>query len=188
MNTAHFALITLASLLAPAALAQHQTFTVNPDASQVKMELPGTGHTTEGAFHVDKGTVQFDPAPGPMSGTVVVNAGSGKTGNDGRDKKMTNEVLEASRFAEISFAPASYTGALAASGDSTIQVTGTFTLHGVAHPLTVPMQMHLDAGRMTAHTNFSIPYVQWGLKDPSVMFLKVAKEVKIDLTLVGSVQ
>lgn len=188
MKSAPFGITAFIFLLIPSALAQHRTFVINPDASQVKMELSGTGHTTEGAFHVRSGSVPFDFASGAMEGGVVVNAGSGKTGSDLRDKRMTNEVLEASKFNEITFAPTSYTGALAVSGDSTIQVSGTFTLHGVAHPLTVPMQIHIEGSKMTAHTNFAVPYVRWGLKDPSIMFFKVAKEVTIDLTLIGSLQ
>jgi polyisoprenoid-binding protein YceI len=174
------------TLLAPAALAQHRTFTVNPEASSVKIALPGTGHTTEGTFHVEQGSVQFDAAPGPLSGMIAVSAASGRTGNDTRDKHMATEVLEAAKFSEITFAPQTYTGTLAATGDSTIQVTGIFTLHGAPHLLTVPMQMHIEGNKLTAHTSFKVPYVQWGLKDPSIMFLKVAKEVQIELTLVGS--
>ncbi|MGO9267192.1 MAG: hypothetical protein ACLQBA_20330 [Candidatus Binataceae bacterium] len=30
-----------------------------------------------------------------------------------------------------------------------------------------------------------IPYVAWGLEDPSIMMFKVAKEVAIDVTTVG---
>ena len=33
----------------------------------------------------------------------------------------------------------------------------------------------------------AIPYVQWGLKDPSFMMWKAEKQVDIDLTLVGHV-
>jgi hypothetical protein len=63
----------------------------------------------------------------------------------------------------------------------------TFTLHGTPHDMTVPMQVHIDGNSLTAKTHFVIPYVQWGLKDPSVFILNVAKEVEIDLTLAGRV-
>lgn len=49
----------------------------------------------------------------------------------------------------------------------------------------MPMQVHIDNGAVTAKTHFIVPYVKWGLKDPSIFRLKVAKEVEIDLTLTG---
>ena len=98
---------------------------------------------------------------------------------------MTNEVLDAPHFADVAFAPRSFQGTIAPTGDSTIQVTGTFTLHGTPHEITVPMQIHIVGSNCTAKTHFTVPYVKWGLKDPSVFILRVAKEVDIDLTLVG---
>src|ERR1039458_3627015 len=99
---------------------------------------------------------------------------------------MVTEVLDAPHFADISFAPKSYQGTIAPSGDSMIQVSGTFTLHGTPHELTVPMQVHIDGTTCTAKSHFSVPYVKWGLKDPSTFILRVGKEVIVDLTLVGS--
>jgi hypothetical protein len=49
------------------------------------------------------------------------------------------------------------------------------------------MQIHIEGTSLTAKTHFTVPYVKWGLKDPSIIILKVAKEVDIDLTLVGRV-
>jgi polyisoprenoid-binding protein YceI len=176
---------TLPLLFASSVLAQHQTFTISPESSDVSFTLGGSGHETHGTFHVQNGSIDFDRTAPRLSGSVVVAAGSGKTGNDSRDKKMTNEVLDASHFAEVSFAPQSYSGTIAPTGDSTIQVTGTFTLHGTPHDLTVPMQIHIDGVNCTAETHFIVPYIKWGLKDPSVFILKVAKEVDVNLTLVG---
>jgi phage host-nuclease inhibitor protein Gam len=48
------------------------------------------------------------------------------------------------------------------------------------------MQIHIEGTALTAKTHFTVPYVQWGLKDPSIFILKVAKVVDIDLTLTGS--
>ena len=47
------------------------------------------------------------------------------------------------------------------------------------------MQIHIDGSNLTAKGHFTVPYVKWGLKDPSIFILKVAKEVDIDLTLSG---
>jgi len=178
-------ILGLLPLLATAALAQHQTFTVDPQASEVSIMLGGSEHAVHGNFHVQSGSIAFNQGASNMSGSVVVSAGSGKTGNDSRDKKMVTEVLDAPHFADITFAPKSYQGTIAPKGDSTVQVTGTFTLHGTPHELTVPMQIHIEGSSCTAKTKFIVPYVQWGLKDPSVFILKVAKDVQVDLSIVG---
>jgi polyisoprenoid-binding protein YceI len=183
---AKFIFLALVPAVIPAALAQHRTFAVNPDASQVAFTLAGTGHHVNGTFHVQSGSVDFDRAAKTISGSVIVAAGSGNSGEPSRDKKMNSDVLDAAHFADVSFAPKSYQGTIAPGGDSSIEVTGVFTLHGTPHDLTVPMQIHIDGTSLTAKTQFKVPYVQWGLKDPSIFILKVAKEVDIDLTLVGS--
>jgi polyisoprenoid-binding protein YceI len=184
-NAAKSLFLALPLLLAPLALAQHQTFSVNPDASQVAFALGGSGHHVQGTFHVQSGSIDFDRAAARISGSVVVAAGSGNSGEPSRDKKMNSDVLDVAHFADVSFRPRSYQGTIATAGDSTIQVTGTFTLHGTPHELTVPMQIHIEGGNCTAKTHFTVPYVKWGLKDPSFFVLKVAKEVDIDLTLAG---
>ncbi len=175
----------LSALLAPLAHAQQQVFTIAPDTSTVDFTLGGSAHATHGAFHLQKGAITFSRTAPAISGLVVVAAGSGKTGNDKRDEKMSTEVLDAPHFMEVTFVPKSYTGAIAPTGDSVIQVTGVFTLHGTPHDLTVPMKLHVDGAACTARTTFTVPYVQWGLKDPSIFILKVAKQVDIDLDLVG---
>ncbi len=177
--------LSLPLFAAHLALAQHQAFTVAPESSEVAFTLGASDHTVKGTFHVQSGSINFDRSASTISGSVIVSAGSGNSGNQGRDKKMNHDVLDVDHFAEVSFVPKSYQGAVAASGDSTIQVMGVFTLHGAPHDLTVPMQIHIDGSNLTAKTHFTVPYVQWGLKDPSIFILKVAKEVGIDLTLVG---
>lgn len=171
--------------LAPFAQAQHQTFTVVPDQSKVDFLLGGNTHHVQGVFHVQSGSIEFDPDSGKISGSVIVDAGSGNSGEASRDKKMNTDVLDTAHFAQVTFTPSSYQGTIAPSGDSTIQVAGIFTLHGTPHDLTVPMQIHVEGANLTAKGHFTVPYVKWGLKDPSIFILKVAKEVDIDLTLTG---
>jgi len=177
----------LVGVLAPAMLAQHQTFVVNPDASEVKITLVTTHEVVNGTFHVQSGSIEFNRSTPKMSGSVVVFAGSGKTGNDSRDKKMDKDILEVDQHATVSFEAKTYTGSIAPSGESTIQVTGIFTLLGTPHEITVPMQLHLDGTSATAKAHFMVPYVQWGLKNPSFLIWKADNDVAIDLNLVGSV-
>ncbi len=180
-----FAVFALAVLLAPVALAQQQTFVANPDASEVKMTLKTTREVVNGTFHIQSGSLEFDRSAAKMSGSVVVLAGSGKTGNGSRDKKMHKDILEVEQHATVSFEPNSYAGAMAPSGDSTIQVTGIFTLLGTPHEITIPILVHLEDASATAKAHFVVPYIQWGLKDPSFLFWKADKDVAIDLFLTG---
>ena len=179
------AVLALTVLLAPVALAQQQTFVANPDASEVKMTLKTTREVVNGTFHIQSGSLEFDRSAAKMSGSVVVLAGSGKTGNGSRDKKMNKDILEVEQHATVSFEPKSYSGAIAPSGDSTIQVTGIFTLLGTPHEITIPILVHLEGTTATAKAHFVVPYIQWGLKDPSFLFWKADKDVAIDLSLTG---
>ena len=180
-----FTVFALAVLLAPVALAQQQTFVANPDASEIKMTLKTTREVVNGTFHIQSGSLEFDRSAAKMSGSVVVLAGSGRTGNGSRDKKMNKDILEVEQHATVSFEPKSYTGAIAPSGDSTIQVTGIFTLLGAPHQIAIPMLVHLEGTTATAKAHFVLPYIQWGLKDPSFLFWKADKDVAIDLFLTG---
>jgi polyisoprenoid-binding protein YceI len=180
-----FAVLALAAILAPAALAQHQTFAVDPDASGVKITLKTTHELVNGAFHVQSGSIEFDRGTPKMSGSVVVLAGSGKTGNGSRDKKMNKDILEVEQHATVSFEPKSYAGTIAPSGDSTIQLTGIFTLLGTPHEITVPILVHIENTTAAAKAHFVVPYVQWGLKNPSFLIWKADNDVAIDLSLTG---
>jgi len=180
-----FRVIVLAALLAPAALAQHQTFVVNPEVSQVKITLNTTHEIVNGTFHVQSGSIEFDPGAPRMAGSVVVLAGSGKTGNDSRDKRMNKEILKVEQYATVSFEPKTYTGVIAPSGESNIQVSGVFTLLGTPHEITIPILVHLEGTTATAKAHFVVPYVGWGLKNPSFLIWKADNDVAIDLSLAG---
>ena len=179
--------VILTGLLAPASSAQHQSFVVNPEASEVRITLKTTHELVSGTFHVQSGSIEFDRGAPKMSGSVVVLAGSGKTGNDSRDHKMTKDILQVEKYATVSFEPSTYTGAIAPSGDSNLQVTGIFTLLGTPHQITIPMMVHIEGVNATAKAHFVVPYIQWGLKNPSFLFWKADNDVAIDLNLAGTI-
>jgi polyisoprenoid-binding protein YceI len=166
-------------------LAQDKTFTVNSGQSEVMFSLGDVLHQVHGTFSIQSGNVRFEGSGPQMSGSIVVAAGSGKSGNNTRDHRMSADILNAPQFTEVTFSPRHLNGAIAATGDSTVQIDGVFTLHGAPHDLTLPMQIHMDGTTCTAKTHFMIPYVKWGLKDPSTFLLRVNKEVDVEITLVG---
>ena len=158
-----------------------------PAKSNADILLTGNFHTVDGSFALKHGALQYDPATGRTSGEIVFDATSGKTGSDGRDRKMHKDVLESARFPEISFRPDHAEGTLRAAGDSTLQVHGIFSIHGADHELTIPVTVHLDDDTWTAKAAFQIPYAKWGMKNPSVLFLRVAGFVDVQLHAAGSI-
>jgi polyisoprenoid-binding protein YceI len=176
-----------AGLALTLAAYSQQHYRVDPATSEVHFTLGASDHPVDGTFQVTSGDFTLDPQSGAMTGTVSVDASSGQSGNQSRDKKMTKDQLKVQTYPTVTFAPATFSGQVKDSGDSSGPVEGTFTLLGQAHPIIVPMTVHREGDHFSASGTFSVPFVSWGVKDPSFMFMKVDKEVKIDLKLTGTV-
>jgi len=162
--------------------------TLDAGQSMVHWTLGTTLHTVHGTFAFKGGSLQVDPATGKVSGEMVVDATSAKSGNDSRDNKMHKDVLESARFNEVTFRPDNFTGKLADSGESTVQLHGTFLLHGQGHELTVPVQVNLAGDHWTGSAKFGVPFIEWGLKNPSNWLLKVDHVVNLELQFKGALQ
>jgi len=187
----------LAAVLVLSALPQHaapqssqtgQVFEIDPTQSKVHWTLGTTLHAVHGTFVLKKGALQIDTSTGKAAGEIVVDATSGKSDNDSRDKKMHKDVLESTRFTDIIFRPDRVEGKLAPQGDSAVQVHGVFSLHGRDHEFTVPVQATLTADHWAGTAKFSIPFIEWGMKNPSTWILKVEHAVSVELELEGTVQ
>jgi len=173
---------------APQSPASEIVVELDPAKSKVHWTLDTTLHTVHGSFAVKKGTLHLDPVSGKAAGEIVVEATSGNSGNDSRDKKMHKEVLESARYAEVIFRPDRVEGKVTPQGLFSVQVHGLFVLHGSEHELTVPVQAEFTGDHWTGSAKFSVPFIDWGLKNPSNFFLKVNHMVEIELELKGSVQ
>ena len=161
---------------------------IDPAQSRVHWTLGTTLHTVHGTFAFKSGTFRLDPATGKASGEIVVFATSGDSGNDSRDKKMHKEVLESAQYQDVIFQPDRVDGKIAPQGSFTVQVHGIFVLHGAEHELTVPVQAELGGDHWTGSANFNIPFIDWGLKNPSNFFLKVEHAVQIQLEMKGRLE
>jgi polyisoprenoid-binding protein YceI len=166
-----------------------QQMQVNLDPAQTKIEwtLGATMHTVHGTFKLKSGTVKFDPKSGDASGEIIVGATSGESGNHDRDADMHNKVLDSARYPEITFLPRRVIGNLAEQGKSNLQVQGVFKIHGGDHDFTLPMTVENNGGAITASSSFVVPYQDWGMKNPSKMFLHVDSKVDVSISTVGHV-
>jgi polyisoprenoid-binding protein YceI len=173
---------------APQPPASEIVLGIDPAQSKVHWTLGSTVHTVHGSFAFKKGTLQLDTSTGKARGEIVVDATSGNSGNDSRDKKMHKEVLESGRYAEVVFRPDRVEGKITPQGTSAVQVRGVFVLHGSEHELTVPVQAELAGDHWTGSAKFNVPFIDWGLRNPSNFFLKVDHAVQIELELKGSLQ
>ena len=161
--------------------AAENTVTFDPPQTQIHWTLDSTLHQVHGTFKLKGGFIKFDPETGKASGQLVVSAISGESGNDSRDKKMHNSILDSNKYTDIVFTPDRVNGQVAGQGKSQIQVHGVFKLHGTDHDFTLPVEVEMKNGQASAAAHFSIPYVRWGLKNPSVFLLKVNDTVQIDI-------
>ncbi|HKV62170.1 MAG TPA: YceI family protein [Candidatus Acidoferrum sp.] len=182
------ALSALPQHAAPPRPANEIVLGIDPARSKVHWTLGTTLHTVHGTFAFKSGTFNLEPATGKASGEIVVYATSGDSGNDSRDKKMHKEVLESTKFQEVIFRPDRVEGKIVPHGSFTVQVHGIFILHGTEHELTVPVQAEFGGDHWTGSATFNIPFIDWGLKNPSSFFLKVEHAVQIHLELKGSLR
>jgi len=176
----------LAAQTSSGPLAHELLLQLDAARSEADITLAGNLHTVKGTFLLKRGAIQFDPATGKADGEIIFDATSGKTGNGSRDNKMHKDVLESRRYPEIVFHPGRADGTLAAEGASTLQVHGVFTMHGTDHEVTFPVEVTLAGSAWTAQASFQVPYVQWGMKNPSVLFLKVGDTVQVEFHAAGS--
>jgi polyisoprenoid-binding protein YceI len=182
------ALAFVATSLALTARAQEASLELDPVQTRIGFTLGDVLHTVHGTFKLKRGTINFDPGTGKASGLVVVDATSGDSGSHARDHKMHKDVLQSGQYPEITFTPQQVQGPVLSKGDFKVQVLGTFTMHGASHPLTLVVQVHLAGDSLTADTRFTIPYVSWGLKNPSTLFLRVNDTVDIAIHAVGQIK
>jgi len=187
-SRAAVAAVLLLGVATESAGAQSASLQLDPQQTTVRFTLSDVIHTVRGTFRVERGSLTLDPVTGAFHGEIVVDAASGQSGNGMRDRKMHREVLESERFPEIVFRPDHLEGTVPPEGRSTVRVHGIFNIHGTEHELTIPAQVATFPDHWTAALHFSIPYVKWGMKNPSTLFLRVSESVDIDMNATGTIK
>ena len=159
---------------------------LDPAQTKLHFNVDSTLHMVHGTFAVKSGSLQFDPQTGKASGSIVVNAVSGETGNNSRDQRMHKEILETWKFAEATFRPSQIDGQVSLTAPCDFKVKGVITLHGTDHELVAEIHSEFTGDHWKGTAKFDVPYIQWGIKDPSNFLLKVKPVVNVELELAGS--
>jgi polyisoprenoid-binding protein YceI len=168
------------------AAAHEIALTLDPAQTRLHFSVDSTLHMVHGTFAVKSGSLQFDPQTGKVSGSIVVNAVSGETGNNSRDQRMHKEILETWKFAEATFRPSQIDGQVSLTASSDFKLKGIITLHGTDHELVADVHSEFTGDQWKGTAKFDVPYTKWGIKDPSNFLLKVKPVVNVELELSGS--
>jgi polyisoprenoid-binding protein YceI len=180
-------LLAIPVFVIPACAADF-SFEMKPETTKVQWTLSDVLHTVHGTFKLKSGRIDFDTDTGKASGQVVVDVASGESGSEARDSRMHANVLETKKFPEAVFAPNRVEGTLALPGTSTVKVHGAFTIHGSTHEIAIDVQVTAAPDQLRTAMSFDIPYVAWGMKDPSNFVLKVNKTVQMSIEADGPLQ
>lgn len=188
-NRAFVFVLAMAALAYPAAAAELRSGTLELDPSKTLIEfrLPGALHTTHGTFRLEHGFIKADPGTGEAGGSIIVDAKSGDSRIATRDNRMKESVLDVQKYPEITFTPQQVTGQLGTDGQFQAKLQGVLTLHGSGHQIVMEVKGRLVGDSLIAASHFSVPYVEWGMEDPSLLLLTVAKQVDIDIATAGHV-
>lgn len=164
------------------------TLHFDPAATKINWTLKDILHTVRGTFQLKSGVIMFDEDTGTADGELIVETSSAESGNNARDKRMKKDVLESTKYPEVIFHPEKVIGAVHAGQTQTVTIEGTFTIHGADHPLFLQVETALNDHTLTAKTSFVVPYVAWGMKDPSTLMLRVGKDVQVSVDARATVQ
>ena len=171
----------------PAAVSEI-VLTLEPAQSTVHWTVDSSLHTVHGTFALKSGTVHLDPETGKAGGEIVVDATSGESGSNSRDARMHKEILETPKYPEVIFRPTQVEGKVSQAGASDVKLIGVFSIHGADHDLTTLVHAELTGDRWKGTSKFDVPYVKWGIKNPSNFLLKVKFVVSVELEMSGEVK
>ncbi len=185
-------LVTLALLIAivPArtAVAEAIALDLDPGQTSVDFTLGAFLHTVHGSFKLKSGALRIDSATGSAQGEIDIDLTTGVTGIGARDGVMRGSVLETARYPDAVFTADSVTGRLNADGASALDIHGRLAIHGAAHDVTLHVTTMSSGTQVNAATRFTIPYAQWGMKNPSTLFLRVDDHVDVNVRALAHIR
>ncbi len=177
--------LSLLLLLALPVPAGAWTLEIDPSQSTVRFTFGATLHTVHGSLAIEQGSFRYDPETRAASGSVYIDMTTASTGNSRRDHKMHEKILETKRYPRAVYTLERVDGTFNPTGRSELLMHAKLVLHGTEHEMLIPAEVRVEGERLTGRCRTTIPYVAWGLADPSFLLLRVEKTVDVDLEVVG---
>jgi polyisoprenoid-binding protein YceI len=166
--------------------AKEITVEIDAAKSKVHYSVDSSVHTVHGTFTLKDGSkLHLDPATGKAGGEVAVYATSGESGNNSRDERMHKEILETHKYPDFVFRPNQVEGKVNPEGASDVKLHGVMLIHGGEHEIVAQVHEELAGGQCKGTAKFDVPYIEWGIKDPSNWLLKVKPVVHVEVEIEG---
>ena len=164
------------------------TVSIHLDPARTKVSfMAGSIRRIHGTFQLKTGLFALDTKSGMAQGEILVDASTEKSNDARLDQRIQNETLESTKYPGIFFHLEKVMGKLPAKGgEQHLKLTGTFNIHGADHPLTVDVDAVTTGSDVVLKSTFSVPYVQWGMKDASTLFMR-DRDIKIMVEAHGTV-
>jgi polyisoprenoid-binding protein YceI len=168
-------------------------FQIRPDGgSKVVFLSKATMESFKGKTTRVEGRVVVDPASLGDSVTVdvEVDLASLDTGIRKRNQDMRENHLETAKYPKAVFHGVTVRGPAGAALESgksvTLDLEGTFTIHGVSRRLRAPVRVVYEpkgaGGRIRFETTFPVSLADYNISRPQFLFLKLADVQQVTVT------
>lgn len=179
-----FVLVVLLGGATPSA-AEPYRLVLDPAATEISFTLGARLHTVRGRFALASGEIAFDPETGAASGEIRVDARSGDTGIDRRDRVMHEEVLDSPTHALLVLRPERIEVTRREADALAGTLFGRFEVRGASHPIELAFEGTRQGESARVAVRFDVPWVAWGLPDPSNVVLSVEKTLAVAVSAGG---
>ena len=159
----------------------------DPASTQIRFKVGSMLRDVRGSFQFKGGALAVDPDSTLAQGELLVDATTGRTGNAARDKELQEDVLESKRYPSIFFHAEHLRGQIPKTdGSSDVIAEGMLNIHGADHPLQMKVHLVRVGNSLSATTHFTVPYVEWGMKNPRGSFLHLSKTAQVEVSAKGT--
>jgi polyisoprenoid-binding protein YceI len=166
---------TLTPPPSPTAIPNSRPFLIDAQTSTFGYSAAGQGILSamkiEGIFKLTGNTMILVPAE---DGLYHLDADwlidvSSATAPNAMLLDTLRTVLEVSQYPNVLFVGRSTQPLSVVDGQSTVNLLGVLTLRGKSNPLTVPLMVRMEAGRLTAEGQITLDLKDFGLNVPTAI-------------------